>query len=533
MADFAKELVNRLNYLETYRKYWNTHYQELADYMLPEKSDIVRKRSRGEKRSENIFDSTSQLAVDLLSSALHGMLTSGATPWFHLDMKDENIGRDDEVREWLESSSMSMMRAFNRSNFETEVHGMYVDLVVFGTGCMFIEMEDKTLRFSTRHISEFFIQENQFGLVDTVFRKYKSPVRQVIQRFGLDNVTEYIKKKFEQKPDEEVELLHVVLPRMNRNPDKPDNQNMPFASFYIDMETKQFLSIGGFEEFPYVVPRFLKSTGEIMGRSPAMTALADVKMLNLMSKTIIQAAQKQIDPPLLVPDDGFILPVRTQPGGLNFFRSGTRDTISPLNTGANIPIGLNMEQQRREAIRSAFYVDQLLSGTSPNMTATEVVQRQEERMRVIGPVLGRLMNEMLKPLIDRVFSLMLRNEMLAIPPEILQGRDIDIEYVSPLAKVQKSTSLNSTMKALEILLPLSQSLPVGDHLDADGLVRHVTDSLGVPKSVLRTNAEVAEIREQRQQMQEEQMERQQDQEDVNTALQASQAVRMVGGGQGN
>ena len=532
MADFAKELVNRLNYLETYRKYWNTHYQELADYMLPEKSDIVRKRSRGEKRSENIFDSTSQLAVDLLSSALHGMLTSGATPWFHLDMKDENIGRDDDVREWLESSSMSMMRAFNRSNFETEVHGMYVDLVVFGTGCMFIEMEDKTLRFSTRHISEFFIQENQFGLVDTVFRKYKSPARQVIQRFGLDNVTEYIKKKFEQKPDEEVELLHVVLPRMNRNPDKPDNQNMPFASFYIDMETKQFLSIGGFEEFPYVVPRFLKSTGEIMGRSPAMTALADVKMLNLMSKTIIQASQKQIDPPLMVPDDGFILPVRTQPGGLNFYRAGTRDTIQPLNTGANIPIGLSMEDQRRQAIRSAFYVDQLLSGATPNMTATEVVQRQEERMRVIGPVLGRLMNEMLRPLIDRVFALMLRNNMLSIPPENLQGRDIDIEYVSPLARVQKSSSLNSTMKALEILLPLAQSLPVGDHLDPDGLVRHVTDSLGVPKSTLRSSAEIAEIREQRAAAEQEQMERQQEQEDVYTTAQAAQAVRMVGGNEG-
>ena len=120
-----------------------------------------------------------------------------------------------------------------------------------------------------------------------------------------------------------------------------------------------------------------------------------------------------------------------------------------------------------------------------------------------------------------------------LPPEILQGRDIDIEYVSPLAKVQKSTSLNSTMKALEILLPLSQSLPVGDHLDADGLVRHVTDSLGVPKSVLRTNAEVSEIREQRQAAQQEQLERQQEQEDVNTALQGAQAVRMVGGGQGN
>jgi hypothetical protein len=229
-----------------------------------------------------------------------------------------------------------------------------------------------------------------------------------------------------------------------------------------------------------------------------------------------------------VPDDGFILPVRTQPGGLNFYRAGSRDTITPLNTGANINIGLAMEDQRRMAIRSAFYVDQILSGNAPNMTATEVIQRQEERMRVIGPVLGRLMNEMLRPMIDRVFGLMLRSEMLSVPPEMLQGRDVDIEYVSPLAKAQKSSSLNSTMRALEILLPLAQSLPVGDHIDPDGLVRHVTDSLGVPKTTLRTQRQVNETRQQRAQAEQEMMERQQTQEDVYTAAQAAQAARMVG-----
>ena len=200
MEEFGKALVKRLKDLETQRDYWNTHYQELADYMLPRKSDIVRKRSRGEKRTENIFDGTALQAVDLLSASLHGMLTSGATPWFHLDMKDEELGRDDDVREWLQSSSTSMMKAFNQSNFETEVHEMYVDLVVFGTGCMFVEMDKGTLRFSTRHISEFYIQENQYGLVDTVFRKYKSPVRQVIQRFGIDNVSDYLRKTFDKKP---------------------------------------------------------------------------------------------------------------------------------------------------------------------------------------------------------------------------------------------------------------------------------------------------------------------------------------------
>jgi hypothetical protein len=528
MSNFIKSLISRFEYIKSRRDTWDTHYQELADYMLPRKADIVRKRSRGEKRMEFIYDGTALQSVDLLSASLHGMLTSGSTPWFHLNMKEYGISRDDDVQKWLEDSSNRMIQAFNHSNFETEVHEMYVDLVVFGTGCMFIEMDDGKLRFSTRHISEFYVQENQFGIVDTVFRKYKSPVRQVIQRFGFDNVTDYIRKKFQDKPDEEIEVLHAVLPRIDRDPNKRDNKNMPYASFYIDVESGKLLSESGFEELPYIVPRFLKATGEVMGRSPAMVALPDVKMLNLMSKTIIQAAQKQIDPPLLVPDDGFIMPVRTNPGGLNFYRAGSRDTITPLQAGANIPIGLSMEEQRRGAIRSAFYVDQLLSGDSPNMTATEVIQRQEERMRVIGPVLGRLMNEMLRPLIDRVFGLMLREEMLALPPENLQGMDVDIEYVSPLARAQKSSSLNSTIRALEVLMPLSQSLPVGDHLDPDGLVRHITEALGVPKTTLRSQRDVDETRAQRAAQEQEMMQRQQTTEDVANVAQGAQAVRMLG-----
>ena len=525
--DEIKAIIARFESLEGQRENWQNHFQELADYMLPRKADIVRKRTKGEKRMEQIFDGTALQAVDLLSASLHGMLTSGATPWFHLALKDPDIGRDSQVQEWLETTSLRMMKAFNQSNFETEIHEMYVDLVVFGTGCMFVEMDNNQLRFSTRHIAEFHIAENQYGLVDTLFRKYKMPARQAVLRFGYDNITDYIKKVYEKKPDEEVTILHAVLPRYERDTSKEDSMNMPFASVYICMESKMPLSVGGFQEFPYVVPRFLKATGETMGRSPAMVALPDVKMLNLMSKTIIQAAQKQIDPPLLVPDDGFILPIRTNPGGLNFYRAGSRDTITPLNVGANIPIGLQMEEQRRQAIRSAFYVDQLLSGGAPNMTATEVIQRQEERMRVLSPALGRLMNEMLRPLVERTFALMLRADMLEVAPEILQGRDVDIEYVSPLARAQKSSSLNNTMKALEILMPLSQSLPVGDHVDPDGLVRHITDALGVPKTILNSDEEIAQQRQQRAAQQAQMQERQETQEDVYTAAQAAQAVRMV------
>lgn len=523
----GKQLAKRFEHIKTRRDNWDSHYQELADYMLPRKADIVKKRSRGEKRMELIYDGTALQSIDLMAAFLHGMLTSGSSPWFHLDIKDTDLNRDDEVREWLQDTSMRMMRAINQSNFETEVHEAYVDLVVFGTSCMFTEMSGDNLRFSTRHISEYYVQEDQFGMVNAVYRMYKMSATQAVERFGLDSVGDYIARIFEKNPDEEVEILHAVIPNTDRDASKADNKNMPYASIYVCMQTKMIISSGGFQEMPYVVPRFLKSTGEVMGRSPAMTALPDVKMLNLMSKTIIQAAQKQIDPPLLVPDDGFLLPIRTQPGGLNFYRAGSRDTITPLNTGANIPIGLNMEEQRRAAIRQAFYVDQILAGGGPNMTATEVIQRQEERMRVVGPVLGRLMNEMLRPLIDRIFALMLRSDLLAPAPEVLQGRDIDIEYVSPLARAQKASSLNNTMKALEILLPLAQSLPVGDHIDPDGLVKHVTDALGVPKTTLNSERQIAEMRQARAQAEAEQMQRQREQEDVYTTAQAAQAVRMV------
>jgi hypothetical protein len=196
----------------------------------------------------------------------------------------------------------------------------------------------------------------------------------------------------------------------------------------------------------------------------------------------------------MVPDDGFMMPVRTTPGALNFYRSGTRDRLEPLNIGANNPLGLNMEEQRRNAIRQAFYVDQLLLGQGPTMTATEVLQRNEEKMRLLGPVLGRLQAELLQPLISRSFALLLRAGLLPAPPEELQGQDIDIEYVSPLAKAQKLTDLQAMLRGFEILLQVSQVAPVTDYLDSDAMVQYLVETAGLPARIIRGVDEVEEVR---------------------------------------
>ena len=511
-TDLTKDLLKRFGKLVTQRQTWESHWQEVADYMMPRKADVTKQRSKGDKRSELIFDSSPLHAVELLSASLHGMLTNPSTPWFSLRFKNVDTGDADEANEWLQDTTEKMYDAFNRSNFQQEIFELYHDLITFGTASMFIEEDaDDIVRFSTRHIGEIYISENNKGRIDTVFRKFKISARAAIQQFGEKNVSNTLRGVAMKDPYEEVTILHVVYPRENYDPKKKDAKNMPFASCYIELDNKHEISQSGFNEFPYVVPRYLKASFEIYGRSPAMTALPDVKMLNEMSKTTIKAAQKQVDPPLLVPDDGFILPVRTVPGGLNFYRAGTRDRIEPLNIGANNPLGLNMEEQRRNAIRDTFYVNQLMMQNGPQMTATEVVQRNEEKMRLLGPVLGRLQSELLRPLIDRTFAILLRKKIFRQAPQFLAGQDIQIEYVSPLAKAQRSSELQSIMRAIEIFGSLAQISPVFDHINIDNLVTHLADIVGVPAKVLNSKSEVNAIRQKKQQemMQQQQMQQMQ------------------------
>tara|TARA_R100000900_G_scaffold108293_1_gene83998 strand:- start:1480 stop:3105 length:1626 start_codon:yes stop_codon:yes gene_type:complete len=507
-TDKAKNLLKRYDRLKAQRQNWESHWQEVADYMQPRKADVTKTRSKGDKRTELIFDGSPLQSVELLAASLHGMLTNPSTPWFSLRFKQNDMENEDEAKEWLEDATEVMYSAFNKSNFQQEIFELYHDLITFGTAAMFIEEDDEDiLKFSTRHINEIFIAENDKGRIDTVFRKFSLSARAVMQKFG--DVSMNIATKAQKDPYEEVEILHAVYPRSDFDPKKQDKQNMPFESVYLDAESGDELSVSGFREFPFVVPRYLKASHEIYGRSPAMTALPDVKMLNEMSKTTIKSAQKQVDPPLLVPDDGFMLPVRTIPGGLNFYRAGTRDRIEPLNIGANTPLGLNMEEQRRNSIRNAFYVNQLMMQSGPQMTATEVIQRNEEKMRLLGPVLGRLQSELLKPLIDRTFALILRKNLFRPAPEFLAGQDIEIEYVSPLAKAQKSTELSSIMRAIEILGSLSNVAPVFDHINMDKLVRHLADIVGVPQKILKPQSELNAERQQAAQQQEQMQQMQQ------------------------
>ena len=506
MDDIVTRVITKQESLKSYRTPWENLWQDCGEYVNPNRGDFSTIRYRADTaRYDKIFDTTAPLANENLASGLQGFLTSPSQRWFSLSTFDDKLNEEYAVKEWLNlATNILYDRVFNipDSNFNSQAHELYLDLGSFGTAVMMVQDNPGSgITFRTFHLADCYIQENDKGFVDTLYRKYKRTGRQLLERFG-EAVPEKIIKISQKDPYREFEVIHAVEPSETYGEPLKKPTKKAFKSCYILLEEKTLLEEGGFDEFPYMVPRWSKVAGEIYGRSPSMTSLPDIKMVNSMMKTIIKSAQKLTDPPLLVPDDGFILPVRTVPGGLNFYRSGTQDRIEPLETKGRPDIGFDLLQNRREHIRAAFHVDWMQlpdQKNNPNMTATEVIARQEEKMRLMGPMIGRLQVEFLGPLINRVFSIMSRKKMLPDPPAIIQGEDMKIIYTSPLARAQKSSQLMTITRLFESMAPLYQAKPeLLDNMNTDETFRFFHHLLDAPAKILNTEEEVEQKRQEQQ-----------------------------------
>ena len=500
-------LVKRKNKLKAQRGTWESHWQDLTNFVLPNESDFNLKRSKGDKRTTLVYDSTGIHANEMLAAGLHGMLTNPASNWFSLRVKDsmDNFADNAEAKQWLEETTNVILAELSAPDvaFPSHIHEYYLSLCSVGTACMFVgePTTREGISFRSIHIDEIFIAENADGIVDTVFRIFKMTVRQIVQKWGEKSLSPRIQRMYEKKEfDKEVELFHCVYPRDDVDKNKKAATMLPVASVYIDEKEKHVLAEGGFDEMPYMVGRWSKTVGEVFGRSPAMTALPDIKMLQEIMKTTIKAAQKVVDPPLLVPDDGVLGPVRTIPGGLNYYRASSGARIEPLLTGGNIGLSYEMMNDLRERIRTTFFLDQLQFQGAPRMTATEVVERTERTLRLLGPTLGRLQSEFLGPMIERIYGVLSRAGRLPEPPESISELELKIEYVSPLARAQRQTETQGIMRTLEFVGPIAGMDPqAAQIIKGADTVRHIAELNGVPPMLLKSDDDLmAEMQAQQQ-----------------------------------
>jgi hypothetical protein len=493
------EVIRRVKQMKGDRATWEGHWEELATFVAPRYGSILGARSRGGKRMERVFDCTALKANDIFAAGMFGHLCSGK--WFMLKGKGEDA--------WFAEATRVLLEELAVSNYGQVGFECFKKLGSLGTACMLPESGEKThLNFREFHIGSFFILENSRGLIDTVYRKFMYTARQAVQDFGLENVGPSVVKAYQndKKRDTEFEFIHAVFPRTDRDVSRLDTTNMPFASIYIAVMDEHLIEEAGYEEMPFVVVRLEVETGEVYGRSIGMKMLPEIKLLNKEVKLSIKALEKKVDPPLQVPDDGYIMPLRTTPGGINYYRANTEDRIQPLLTDIDLSTCVNFEEALRQSINEAFYVDLFaLLAERKNMTATEVLERVEEKLVLLMPILGRLQAEWFDQMIGRCLAILIRQGIIPEPPPSVST--YEVEYMGKLAIALRLGEIKSFNAVMNYIGPMAEFNPtVFDVLNTDEIAKGICRRMAIPEEWLHNEHDIETIREERlQQIQQQQL----------------------------
>ena len=539
MADSrADEILMQQSQLESKRANFDSHWREVAERVLPNQNEFQgNNQTEGAKRNEKIFDSTAVMALDRAASAIDSLVTPSSQYYHRLDPEDDDLMEDQEVRLWLDELNRALfrMRYKPEANFASQAHECYISLMAFGTDTMYTDdVPGIGARYKACPMSEMYLAENQHGIVDLVHRKFPMTARAAFQKWG-NKLPPAILRANEKDPFTKFDFIHCVKPNKDTDSRRKDYRGMPISSYYIAIEGRTVLSEGGYRVMPYSVGRHVTAPREVYGRSPAMQVLADIKMLNEMEKTIIRAAHKIVDPPLLLYGDGILSSFNARPNALNYggVDDQGRQLVIPMKTGSNLPIAMEMTEQKRKAINDAFYVTlfQILV-ENPRMTATEAMIRAQEKGQLLAPTVGRQQSEWLGAVIDRDIDIIMAHGMIRPPPDSLieAGGGIKVDYTSPLSRLRRAEDGVAIMRTLEQLAPLANLKPeVLDIFDDDAIGREIANINGVPAKIIRSVDAVAAIREERLKAQQAAVEMEQAEKMANVARNGAKAAEIVGG----
>lgn len=511
MADLHQrrtDLQNRWGSLQSERASWKAHWQEITNYLMPRNGRFfVQDRNRGDRRHNNIYDSTGTRSLRVLGAGMMAGATSPARPWFKLATADPELNKYDPVEKWLFDVTQRMQTVFQKSNTYRTLHGIYEELGAFGTAMsILLPNNERVIHHYPVTVGEFAIATNYQGIVNTMFREFQLTVAQVVKEFGWENCTPSTQNLYDNGTlDAWVTVIHAIEPREDRDAKKRDKFNMPFRSCYFEVgsDPGKYLSEGGYQRFPVLAPRWATAGGDIYGHSPGMEALGDVKQLQHEQLRKAQVIDYQTKPPLQAPTAMKSREIETLPGGVTFVDSANpQGGIRPAwEVGLNLQHLLGDIQDVRQRIQSCFYADlflMLANATDTRMTATEVAERHEEKLLMLGPVLDRLHSELLDPLIETTFDHMLAaGQVPPIPPE-LSGVELNIEFVSMLAQAQRAIGTNSIDRFTVSLGAVAQMKPdVLDKFDADQWADAYSQMLGLDPTIILPTEQVARVREAR------------------------------------
>ena len=501
MSGDIADLVRRSDDLESSRSVFRQNMAEIAEHVRPLRNELRGVTVDGAKRLSNIFDSTAINANQNLGAGLYGTLTNPADTWFQYDTLDPDLNKSQRVRAWLglESRRALISCTSTYSAFYKQVTSFFLDLGAFGNAVFSSELNADMTGFvdMCRPLSECCWDVNGEGEIDTMYRRWKMTAPAAVRMFK-DGISRQTQIRAEKDPKHVVEIMHACLPAQDSLPREILKTNKPFVSIYAEVGEKHQISASGYYEFPYMVSRWEVAAGEKTGRGPGELAIADVKSANVAQRDNLKAGNMAANPPWGAPDEGVIQNVRVSPGKMTYgaINSQGKQMLMPLIQGGNPPFSLEMTNALRTAIKDAFYFTLMQLVGRSGMTATEVMEHREERMRLMAPYAGGIQTDFLCPFALRRFNMLKRLGLTSPPPPELQNRSIQVAFVSAFAQAQKSARATSVMRTTAFAGQLAALDPeIADRVDSDAALRTVQEGFGAPADMLRSDEETAARRE--------------------------------------
>lgn len=507
-----QEILTRLAALRTERETFRAHWAEITQYLLPRNGRyFVQDRDRGFRRHNNIFDNTATRALNTLAAGMMSGMTSPARPWFRFGTVDPDRQKSQAAKLWLNQATQITLDIFARGNTYRALHAIYKELGAFGTACsLVLDDYNDVMRQYNLTCGEYFIAQDWRGQVCTVYREFQKTIGEVVAEFGRGRCSNATRSLYDRgQLDKWITIIQAIEPRGDREPGKPGALNMAWRSVYLEQggNGDEVLRESGFKYFPALAPRWDLAGGDIYGNSPGMDALGDIKQLQQEQLRKSQGIDYMTKPPLQMPSGMKNREIDALPGGISYLDSTGAPGIRNLfQVQLDLQHLLGDVQDVRERINSTFYADLFLmmaNDSRSGITATEVAERQEEKLLMLGPVLERLNNELLSPLVEMAFTRAIEHGLLPPPPAELQGQDLNVEFVSMLAQAQRAvgtTTMDRYVQAIGAVASVAGPA-ILDNFDPDKYADVYADMLGVDPEIIVPGDKVALIRKQRAQAQ--------------------------------
>lgn len=545
MADQSSRdyYMRRKGALDRERQSFISHYKELSQFIKPRRGRfLVTDRNKGDKRYNSIINSRATQAHRVATAGMLAGTMSPTRPWFSLETNDPDLMERFAVKDWLYKVENILRAIFNESNFYGMASNFLGEKLLFGTGAM-LHVDDfkDVARYYTQTAGSYMIGANSRLEIDTLVREFEWTVGQIVQEFGLANCSTSVRSQYDRGNYEAwFPVCHFIEPNRETKFDSPFNTNKPFRSIYLEPgsnEKHKYLRVSGFDEFPAYVSRWDVTGEDVYGTDcPAMTALGDIKALQLEERRKSQAIDKMVNPPLHGPPSLRNVPVSQLPGAVNIYDPNGAQVLEAVHEVriSLQDLRLDMDSIERR-IDEAFFVDLFMAitqaeGIQPR-NQLELIQRNEERLLQLGPVLEHLQSEFLDPLINRTFNQCVRAGILPPTPEELAGRELKVKYISTLAQAQRAVATQTIdrMAAFVGNLAAAGFTDALEKFDATQAVDEYAKAVGGPPSIIVPDEVVAQRRAEREAAQK----RMETLEDANMAAQTATSLSAAKTGESN